>query len=333
MDSFQRKANRGFKKVLNTLLLLSGLTVLVLSFQNCSEFVADESLIIGQANFESQTNLDVSTTEKLNQKTIAYWKKPSNSGYVLPSAGGVVSDSVSFAALVSAGASGTLLSIRGGAANVEDCSVAIQSNQVRLYHLTDAANYASLSAAVPSGDFVVAGRCGTRVEDLELQINGVSVTSTPAKVGTSLADFAYILRTLVSVAAVKEVVVFEDTLSDFELNVLSRKLAIDFGVRATADYSLSLDVPGAVVVDPNFAPMLQVYNNKCASCHTAYSTASQFVAAGWVAKGDPANSKMFWRLKDSGVTSKDGKPQNMPMSSTLTTSEIATIRTWIQNMQ
>lgn len=333
MGKFERETNKGISRFLQVVTMSSAMTVLVVSFQNCSEFVPQQALIQGQANYESQTSLDNKTVLTLNKKSIGYWKKPENASFVTPSGGGIVSDSVSFAAAVSAGTSGTVLSIHAGTANSEDCAIAIQSGMIRLYHLTDASNYASLSAPVPSGDFVVSGRCGSKVEDLHFQINGVAVKGPITKVGSALLDFGYVLRTMTSTSAVKEAVVFEEALSDFELNMLGRQIGSNQGLRVNADYTLSTEIPGAVVVDPNFAPMLAVYNSKCASCHTAYTSAANFVSAGWVTKGDPANSKMFWRLQGSGVTSKDGKAQNMPMGASISASDVALIRTWIQNMK
>lgn len=333
MGTLKRDKKEGIRRLFKVILMSSAMTILAISFQNCSEFVPHQELIQAQANFESQTALDKETTQSLNAKTIGYWKKPENASFINPTSGGIVSDSVAFAAVLSPGATGTVLSIHAGSANSEACAVIAQAGQIRLYHLTDANNYATLSAPMPSGSFVVSGRCGVKVEDLHFQVNGVAIKAAATKVGGGLLDFAYVLRNMTYTSVVNEAIVFEDTLSDFEMNLLARQIAGNHGLPVSADYTLNTEIPNAISVDPNFAPMLAVYNSKCVSCHTAYTSAANFISAGWVNKGDPANSKMFWRLQGAGVPSKDGKAQNMPMGNSINASDVALIRTWIQNMQ
>lgn len=99
------------------------------------------------------------------------------------------------------------------------------------------------------------------------------------------------------------------------------------------DESKFLDV-GIDVSTPEgqrFFKAYQLIDAKCTSCHnyhdqlSSYTTSDDWVAAGYVSPGDFTGSLLVQRLQFSG--------SNMPLgSSGLNTSEIDTLRDWIEGL-
>ncbi len=82
----------------------------------------------------------------------------------------------------------------------------------------------------------------------------------------------------------------------------------------------------------NFAAARAVLNNRCAECHDNFLSMSeaQFVSLGYVVAGFPGNSQLFQRIRGAGVTPAiEDMPDNRPV---LTTSEINTLRVWIEGL-
>lgn len=73
-----------------------------------------------------------------------------------------------------------------------------------------------------------------------------------------------------------------------------------------------------------------VLSKKCAGCHS-YSgmTEAELVNAGLVVAGSPAASRIYYRIAGS---TGGGGPKNMPVGSTLSSTDLNTILVWIQNL-
>jgi hypothetical protein len=81
-----------------------------------------------------------------------------------------------------------------------------------------------------------------------------------------------------------------------------------------------------------FAAAYGVFQSRCFGCHPhgfePFTTESEFTESGYVVPGDLAGSVLFQRIRGSGVPGK----QDMPKNGTLSTAELSTIRTWIEQI-
>ena len=81
------------------------------------------------------------------------------------------------------------------------------------------------------------------------------------------------------------------------------------------------------------AAVTSVLSTNCAACHAAENfhlqTSGQLIANGYVVAGNPEASKLYYRL--TGSTGSLG-PKTMPMGSALTSDDLESIRSWIQDL-
>ena len=85
------------------------------------------------------------------------------------------------------------------------------------------------------------------------------------------------------------------------------------------------------ITDAELAAAVAVINSKCLSCHAGFglTTNENWIDSGYVVAGDPAGSTLFSAIRGSDV----GGAEDMPPSGNLTETEIASIRTWIENIE
>lgn len=96
--------------------------------------------------------------------------------------------------------------------------------------------------------------------------------------------------------------------------------------------SLDADMYGNADGTAEFLAARTIMSNNCAgTCH-AYHTQSetQLKAAGLFVAGSPENSKLYCRLAGSSTCSISGS-KNMPQGGALNSTDVAVIKTWIQN--
>jgi len=79
---------------------------------------------------------------------------------------------------------------------------------------------------------------------------------------------------------------------------------------------------------PSFAPFRQILAQECASCHGAFLRFSQndWIAQGLIIPGKPDESRLFRKLRGSGV----GGDENMPPNASLNRDSIDLIAQWIR---
>lgn len=81
--------------------------------------------------------------------------------------------------------------------------------------------------------------------------------------------------------------------------------------------------------NPDFVASRAIFAQSCANCHLYHTMSEdQMVADGVLVKGDPASSKIYYRL--TGSTSGPGT-KNMPTGGALPVSDLNQIETWITN--
>lgn len=76
----------------------------------------------------------------------------------------------------------------------------------------------------------------------------------------------------------------------------------------------------------------KVIADQCLACHLDYRTTNQesFVEMGLVLPGLPEHSPLYVSLKGAGISPET---ESMPVEGLLDASEIATIRSWILNLE
>lgn len=202
----------------------------------------------------------------------------------------------------------------------------------KFYSSSTASSQTSL--ALPSGTLIIGASFTQDTTAIDLSING-HLAPRPTITGT--INPAFELSRVVNVGPstsanssdVKELLVFNRSLSKSEQGAMIKYLATTYSVAVTLDPSLAA-VGGADPVDINFGPVQSMIESKCISCHGAWSgaKASFYVTQGLMTKGDALNSKLYYRLQGSGGASG---PKNMPQSGSISSSETDQVKTWITN--
>lgn len=81
---------------------------------------------------------------------------------------------------------------------------------------------------------------------------------------------------------------------------------------------------------PDFLATKAALNSYCLQCHAAWRTYTEqnFIDSGLVVRGDPANSKLYYR--NTNATSGPG-PKNMPTSGypPISATDLTTMANWI----
>lgn len=83
--------------------------------------------------------------------------------------------------------------------------------------------------------------------------------------------------------------------------------------------------------NPAFLAARTVIANNCADCHGYHNqTEEELISTNFVIPGDPENSMIFYRIKNS---SGSQGPKNMPQTGELTEAELQIIFDWIDGIQ
>jgi|GEM_PF-1918214 hypothetical protein len=331
----------GIKKIFSRILGLSVLSVLILSFQNCSDFALDADATNGAFIFESQMALDAEGIPRLTTATtLQFWSKPGAPSYVLKSP--AFFDQGAVIAMFDRTMTGRVIVVQTADAKTEEMAIDIVGGKVRATHYTDPSNYAYVESALPSSGskVVVAARFGTSVSDISLLLNGIVQTAPIVKVGVP-GDYGYVSKTPAvgsTGGAVTEYAVYNAGLPNTDLNVMARYIAGQYNLSYVIfDPSLANSGGGGgTTTGPSaeFKAAKNIIDNSCLSCHNG-STAidfngwdeAKFIRLGYAVAGNPESSKVYYRLV--GSTGSNG-PKNM---GSLSASQVATIATWINSIK
>ncbi|UOF01609.1 c-type cytochrome [Bdellovibrio reynosensis] len=328
------------------LIVGGAMLVMVLAFQNCSDFALQDQVLYEQGLLESRESLDATTLPKLLESDdIGMWSKPSNPTFVNVTP--FLARQWSVVVAADRSVTGKIISLDSGA-NLDEGYINIADGKIRAVHVSTATDSSYVEANVPtSGDkMVIAATFGVDAEDISLVVNGIVQSATVQKTGTP-TDFSYVAKSLTTAPAngqVYEYVVYGgyDTgaLTNPELNVMSRYIA-DNNTIANVVFDPSLIGGGTTKdeeeVNPLFVAAKAIIDAKCLSCHSSSSngdfrnlTESKAMQNGLVVAGSPATSKLYYRL--SGATVGPG-PRNMPTSGSVSASEAQAISDWISSIQ
>lgn len=254
----------------------------------------------------------------------------------------LVGSTYSVVILVDASAVGNVISLNNGARGTQELAIEIpQSGRIKIVHSTDAADSATLSQdlGASSGQVLIGVSFGTGASDIALQINGNLVTTMPVSQGTP-GDSAFILRqlTLGDAAAgtafqLGEIDVFTEKLTPATLNTVLRSVAKKWNISGMNYIPQPTENLVEPPVNPNFIPVQQILQSKCADCHGPGTTyyfvglsETALASSRWVVRDDSSSSTLYTKL--SGVSGN--MPLNLPA---LDATDIQSIKTWIDGLQ
>ncbi|WP_374074007.1 cytochrome c [Bdellovibrio bacteriovorus] len=328
----------------------SAAVVLVLGFQNCSDFALQDQVLYDQGIFESREALDAKTLPVLLEaEELSMWSKPGQPNFVNKA---MLADQVSMIIAADTTATGNLITVRAGAGS-EESSISVTGGKIRAMRFNSVGTSYSeyLEVALPSsGDkMVVAAAFGAKASEISLLVNGVVQSGTLVKTGTPF-DYSYTQKDKTSAPAagqVYEYVVFggdsvskKGKLTNSELNVMARYVANN-NMIANVIYDPALlndtgDGGGGDDVNPKFVTAKAIIDAKCINCHKSGGnspnlvnlTESKAVGNAWVIKANPEGSKLYYRLQgSSGPGSKD-----MPSGGSISAAEVQAIADWINSI-
>lgn len=327
-----------------------GIPLLLLGFQNCSEFQLTDEVVFDQSLTDLAMSLDNKLLPGLLQSSdIVYWN-PDGLGDSIKK-NPILAKEMGYVIAIGRNAAGKIISVDSGSMS-EEGSILVQNGKIRATRYTSSTSYNYLEVNVPSvGDkMVLAASFGEKAGSFTLMVNGVIQTGTVTKVGTPL-DFSYLAKgvSLAGTAGVvDEVMVYGKSLNNAELNVLSRYVASNNGIKnVIVDPALLSD--SSVIGDTGsggnsneptaaFLAAKSVIDARCVSCHGAGSSYGDFSnltearakQLSLVIPGSPESSKIYYRL--AGSSGSNG-PKNMPSGSTISTSDVKIISDWISGIK
>ena len=322
-----------------------GFGLLILCFQNCSDMVMQDSVMYQASLAEYEAAADKEYLPALlTTSSLSFWSKPSDVNYVNKSS--VLSDSFSFVAALSRSARGVVMSVNSGT-GLEEGRITVTDSTITAARYIDANNYSYIEVPLPSsGEQMVIGASFAQTAgdgDVTLMINGILQIATRLKVGVP-GDFSYVLKSLTtapSTGIVSEYVVYNTPLNATQLNVMSRYIASAESIQNVVYDPVLMNGDGSgastTTEDPLFVAAKTIIDNKCIVCHVPNSnggdltnlTSAKAVSRGWVVAGNPASSKLYYRLQgSSGSGTKD-----MPQAGSITATEVQAIADWISNIK
>ena len=316
-------------------------------FQGCQgDITASKNSIDTQSQFDAITRADALGLPTLLSKTnIQLWKK--NTVVVSSLNSAFIADGNTVVIAVKAGSSGQVYSLNSGA-DIEDSKIVIENGFVRAIHRTDINNYSVLSAPLPgiNTKFIAAVSFGIKADDITLLVNGLVQTYPIVKTGAPL-DYSLQLKQVTTSPSFDtdgEVVVYVQTTSALNLNVMSRYIATTSQVaNVVFDRSLMSALmpvgPGGGTGpsgSPAFIAAKGVIDSKCISCHNSSIntdfrnlTQDQFIQKNLVTPKDLGSSKIYYRLL--GSLAGPG-PANMPNQGSISAAEVKLIADWISGI-
>lgn len=248
----------------------------------------------------------------------------------------ISSDAFTIVALIKNTSRGDIISINPVDRNNEAFEINFSATEVKAFFRSSPSDNYSIATPLPaSSDVLVGASFANTANDLSLSVNGNLLTTTTAVGSPSSPSIMTRLFALGSAAAseqteFKELYIFRRKLSNSELgSVLSLIIRNNSLTGITLDSRLASS--SSTTVDPNFTAARTVLRNYCTSCHGAWYSASAttLINAGLVVRGDPENSKLYYRVQGSSGASG---PKNMPDSGGIPAADVEKIKTWISGL-
>ena len=324
-----------------TLLLLC--LILILPFQNCSDFSLQDQVLYDQGLVDSAKALDEKLLPGLlSSEALVLWSKPNNSTYVSKN---IMADQWSIVAALDRTAVGQILVVNS-TSGVDETQLSVTNGVIKAARINTGVPFTEyVEAPIPTqgSKMVIAASFGAKASEISLMVNGIIQTGTIIKSGTP-GSFSYLTKQATSQLTTGqnyEYVVFAGDsssglgkLTGAELNVMSRNVATSNSIsNVVLDPSL-VQTPAEDIATTEFKAAKAIFDGKCISCHRSGGTSpnlsgltqAKAVSSGLVLKKDPYNSKLYYRLKYS---SGPNGPKNMPAESA---ADAQKIETWINSI-
>lgn len=323
-----------------------GLPLMVLSFQNCSDFTVQQAILEQASLASGQTYLDSQELPYLTDTSagpLVRWYQQGQPSKVDKVYSGA--DKLSYVFAADRTMTGKLFTAYSGSVNLEETAVSVASGKITVSRIFSSGNSSQASVNVPStGDrMVIALRTGSKPDDFSLLVNGIVQTLTITKTGAP-QEFSYVTKTLVAGSTggqVYEYMVFNERLTQAQLNSASRLVGNNNAVAQvifdTAIFADSSD-SGNTNVDTKLAAAKAVIDAQCLSCHGAGSTRGDFsnmtaasmITRGFVKAGQPISSSLYFRIKGSQGSGTKNMPDN---GGTVSASQLQAVYDWIASIQ
>ncbi|WP_413557711.1 c-type cytochrome [Bdellovibrio sp. HCB209] len=325
---------------------LVGLPVMILSFQNCSDFTVQQSIMEQSSMASGQSLLDSQELPYLTDPArgpLVRWYQQGQPSKVDKGYSGA--DKLSYVFAADRAMTGQLFAAYSGSAGAEETSVSVASGKITVNRIFSAGNSAQATVNVPAlgQQMVIALRTGTKAEDFSLLVNGVVQTLTITKTGAP-QEFSYVVKTLAAGTTggkIYEYMVFNDRLNNAQLNSISRLIGTNNSIsQVMFDPAIFADSSGSTspTVDTKLAAAKVVIDSYCLSCHGAGSskgdfsnmTAASMITRGFVKAGQPLSSSLYYRMKGT----QGGGTKNMPDNGvSLSATQLQAVYDWISSIQ
>lgn len=336
--------------VQRTLVAAAAGLLMVLAFQNCSDFALQDRVLYEQGLFDSRESMDAKLLPQLlNTTTLKKWSKPGQPNFVNSA---MMADQFSVIIAADRTATGKLISV--GSGTVEEGFVSIVSGKIRAGRADTSgigySEYKETNLPASGSKMVIAASFGTKAGDISLMVNGIVQQASITKSGTP-GDFSLIAKDVTpAVGQLYEYIAYggdstysDGKLSNQELNVMSRYIANNNMIENVIfDPSLidGTGPGGGTSVNPKFTLAKAVFDAKCTTCHSPTGsyptfnlvglTESKAINNGWVVKGNPDSSRLYYRLMGS---SGSNGPKTMPQGGSISAQDVQIVADWINSIQ
>lgn len=339
--------NGGRMKFKKWMAVLIGTPLLLISFQNCSDFALQDDVVYLESLSSMAAEIDNRFLPGLlDSADMAYWN-PDGTGDLIKK-NPILGKAGAIAVALDRTTVGKVVSIHSGDMS-EECSIYISGGVIRGLRFSSATSYTYVDTALPSlgSKMVLAVSCGETAGSLSLMVNGITQVATQVKVGTPV-DFSYLSKNVSlgnSGGVLHEVMAYSAQLSNAQLNVLSRFIAANQQIQnVVLDPALLSDTStggggsGTTLPSAQFLAAKAVIDAKCLNCHGSGSTYGAFanltesaaVSRGIVVKGNPNSSILYYRLIGSAGSAG---AKNMPQGGSISAAEVQAVADWIANIK
>jgi mono/diheme cytochrome c family protein len=327
--------------------VLVGTPLLLISFQNCSDFALQDDVVYLESLSSMAAELDNKFLPSLiDSSDMAYWN-PDGLGDSIKK-NPILGKASAIVVALDRNSTGKVVSIHSGATS-EECSIYIEGNVIRGLRYSSGTSYSYVDTTVPSvgTKMVLVVSCGEAAGSLSLMVNGITQVATQVKAGTPV-DFSYLSKTVSlgnTAGVIHEVMAYSVQLSNAQLNVLSRFIAANQQIaNVVLDPALLSDTSsggggsGTTLPSAAFIAAKAVFDGKCLSCHASGSSYGAFanlteasaVSRGLVIKGNPNSSILYYRLIGSAGA---GGAKNMPQGGSISAAEVQAVADWISSIK
>lgn len=325
--------------MIKVILVFFSTFLIIASFQNCGKFTMFNSIAV-----ENQNKLDADAMAAkyfdtdfvpylTNSDDLSYWSQKAT---VRKTTALMLGDEFTIIVAVDSDSQGVILSLNSGT-GLEEARISIEGSVIRLSHITDSSNFSYLETSLPEkigNQITIAAAFGASPGHISVQINGKRMIG---KIETAGSPFSYSFLQKYWVSAfthgnLNELMLYSYKLRHTEMNVVSRMVAASSEVYYVSFNSyLDADEVGEFASE-KFKVARTIMNTQCVSCHSNYARMSErnFIQKGYLSAGNPAGSKLYYRLIGSIAESE---VKDMPLNGTISEADVQAIADWIQGIK